>query len=124
VGAEAGKIDAMSTMDALDIAAGTAETSRALTRWCRWRTKMLVDAGKFDEAESAATGLGRAQAPGPVAPRNSCSGPCLNRMLAEARSAVFPRAPAQTLATIGRPTRRRLNKRRPANSVQLGRAMA
>jgi len=122
--AAAGKLDdAMKTMDALDA------SSKAANEWGTYatvpvaRTKMLVDAGKYDDAiASAATAMDRLQAtqlPGGTAKflNRTCM---LNRMLAEARSGKLDAA-SQTLATIEADAKATPTNAGLANSVQLGR---
>jgi len=122
--AAAGKFDdAMKTMDALDASSKGADEPGTYATVPVARTKMLVDAGRYDDAlASASAAMDRLQAttlPGGTAKflNRTC---LLNRMLAEARGGKVDAA-AKTLATIEADARATPTNAGLANSVQLGR---
>ena len=115
--------EAMKTMDALDESAKAANVEGTHVFVPIARAKMLVEAGKYDEAIAAATeGMERGKKPGlPGGTVNAARRTGLtNRMLAEARSGKAEAA-AKALALLEADAQATPTNAGLANNVQLGR---
>jgi tetratricopeptide (TPR) repeat protein len=115
--------DAMKTLDALDDAAKAANEQGTNVFVPIVRAKLLVDAGQFDAAKTAATqGLERGKTPGlPGGTVNAARrGGLVNRMLAEIRSGQAD-AGAKTLALLEADAKATPTNAGLQSNVQLGR---